>query len=30
VSLSIVGVEYVIDPSGRTDGRLSAFVGFSR
>jgi hypothetical protein len=29
-SLSVVGVEYVIDPSGRTDARLSAFVGFSR
>jgi hypothetical protein len=29
-SLSVVGVEYVIDPSGRTDSRLSVFVGFSR
>jgi hypothetical protein len=29
-SLSLVGVEYVIDPSGRTDPRFSAFIGFSR
>jgi len=30
VTLSLLGVEYTVDPSGETDSRFSIFVGFTR